>query len=98
MSGHTRHAAGINRRSALIGLGMSFATMRWSAAAAADEPIVETACGKVRGIQQPGVIVFRGIRYGEGTAGARFLPPVAARPWAGTVMQRPKPHGSWAPT
>jgi para-nitrobenzyl esterase len=57
--------------------------MRWSNAVAAEEPIVETACGKVRGIQQAGVTVFRGIRYGESTAGARFLPPVAAKPRAG---------------
>jgi hypothetical protein len=57
MAGHANDAAGINRRTALIGLGLGtgFATMRWSRVAAAEDPVVETACGKIRGTQQPGV-------------------------------------------
>jgi TolB-like protein len=34
----------------------------------AQDVVVETSCGKVRGVQQPGVQVFRGIRYEESTA------------------------------
>ena len=85
MTGDTDHAAWINRRTALVGLGMGIATMRWSRVAAAEDPVVETASGRVRGVRQPGVTVFRGIRYGESTAGGRFLPPIAAKPWAGTL-------------
>jgi para-nitrobenzyl esterase len=87
MSGHSNRRTGISRRTALIGLGLGagFATAGWSAGAAVDEPVVETTCGKLRGIQQAGVQIFRGVRYGESTAGSRFLPPVAAKPRAGTL-------------
>jgi para-nitrobenzyl esterase len=85
MTGEVNHAACINRRTALVGLGMGVAAMRWSRVVAAEDPVVETACGRVRGVRQPGVTVFRGIRYGESTAGGRFLPPIAAKPRAGTL-------------
>src|SRR5438105_11260599 len=50
----------------------------------ANEPIVETAHGKVRGTASAGVHAFKGIAYGASTAGAnRFQPPRPAMPWAG---------------
>src|SRR5579863_1122184 len=56
---------------------------RWVFAADAS-PIVETSAGKVRGAVTNGVQTFRGIHYGESTAGTmRFLPPVAPKPWTG---------------
>jgi len=87
MSGHSNRRTGISRRTALIGLGLGagFATAGWSAGAAADEPVVETTGGMLRGIQQAGVQIFRGVRYGESTAGSRFFPPIAAKPRAGTL-------------
>jgi para-nitrobenzyl esterase len=49
-----------------------------------ESPIVETRSGKVRGSSRDGVSNFKGIPYGQSTAGAnRFLPPVAATPWTG---------------
>jgi para-nitrobenzyl esterase len=46
--------------------------------------IVETSCGKVRGIESRGVKQFRGVRYGGDMGGRhRFLPPRQPEPWAG---------------
>ncbi|MES2184715.1 MAG: carboxylesterase family protein [Pseudomonadota bacterium] len=83
--GNEATASGVSRRSVLVGssgaaLGLGLAQR----VLAAGDPVVETASGKVRGIAEPGVHVFRGVRYGETTGGIhRFMPPVKARPWAG---------------
>ena len=50
----------------------------------AGDPIAETVYGKVRGINDNGVYVFKGIPYGASTAGAnRFMPPGNPQPWTG---------------
>jgi para-nitrobenzyl esterase len=46
--------------------------------------VVETACGKLRGVRKAGVAQWRGIPYAEPPLGAlRFLPPRPPVPWTG---------------
>jgi para-nitrobenzyl esterase len=46
--------------------------------------VAETAFGKVRGIDNQGIKVFKGIPYGANTAGAnRFMPPADPAKWIG---------------
>ena len=46
--------------------------------------VVETAGGRVRGSVREGYAEFKGIPYGESTAGSnRFLPPKPVEPWTG---------------
>src|ERR1019366_8318291 len=47
-------------------------------------PVVDSASGKLRGIVNGGVNVFRGVPYGAPTGGAnRFLPPRKPESWTG---------------
>ncbi|MFL6417620.1 MAG: carboxylesterase/lipase family protein [Bryobacteraceae bacterium] len=53
-------------------------------AAASSSPVVETACGKVRGESANGISSFKGIPYGGDTSGKnRFMPPTKPAPWRG---------------
>lgn len=55
------------------------------AALAGSFPVADTTYGKVRGMDVAGIKTFRGIRYGESTAGAnRFMPPVKPKKWVDT--------------
>jgi para-nitrobenzyl esterase len=55
--------------------------------------VVETTAGRVRGFTRNGVHIFRGIPYGDTTAGAnRFLAPKKPAPWAGV-----RSSTSWGP-
>ncbi len=47
-------------------------------------PIVETTWGKIQGIRNGKIRMFKGVPYGASTGGRnRFMPPQAPQPWAG---------------
>jgi para-nitrobenzyl esterase len=79
---HPLSRRGLIAASGAAGLAGALAWARPALAQAA--PIVETAHGKVQGLVENGVKVFKGVRYGAYTGGpARFQPPSAPMPWAG---------------
>ena len=57
---------------------------------------VETRLGKIRGISNGRVNAFLGIRYAQPATGdRRFMPPVAAEPWEGTLDATSYPSIAW---
>jgi len=63
-----------------------------------DDAIVATTAGRIRGFTHDGVVVFKGIPYGDTTAGAnRFMPPKPVKSWTDvrpTIAWGPvSPHG-----
>jgi para-nitrobenzyl esterase len=58
---------------------------RFPSLAAESDPLVGIAAGKIRGLESDGIKIFRGVPYGENTAGSnRFMPPIKVSPWKGT--------------
>ena len=63
-----------------------------------DTAVVATRAGKIRGFVRNGVNVFKGVPYGDTTAGEnRFMPPQPVKPWTdvrATLAWGPvSPHG-----
>lgn len=65
-------------RASLAGLALPYAGR--SHAQAAEPPIATTAHGKVRGAEDNGIRIFKGIPY---ATAPRFTAPLAPRPWSG---------------
>lgn len=57
--------------------------------ASSTDAIVSTGAGKVAGYVRNGISTFKGIPYGDSTAGAnRFLPPAKPKSWTGVRSSR----------
>jgi para-nitrobenzyl esterase len=75
-----------DRRTLLQYSGMVAASLalRGKAYAWADAtPLATTAAGKISGVMEDGINVFKGVPYGGDTAKTRFKGPVAPTPWTG---------------
>ena len=65
-------------------LALGAAVMAKPALGATMFPVVETARGKLRGLESGGVSIFRGVSYAADTSGEnRFMPPQPVEPWSG---------------
>lgn len=80
------------RRGALIGFGASGVATAAQAlslprlpALPGGAPVVTTIHGRVRGARADGLLVFKGLRYGEDTGTLRFRPPAPPAPWTGVA-------------
>ncbi|KAF1689425.1 carboxylesterase/lipase family protein [Pseudoxanthomonas taiwanensis] len=73
-------------QAAALGAGVALAGPGPLAHAAGETgSLARTRHGRVRGVREHGVHVFRGIRYGADTAPLRFRPPRPPRPWRGVA-------------
>lgn len=88
-----------SRRSFLYGTGAAFAALsapgvlRAAAADVTPTPVeVSTPLGRIRGLEEDGIRVFRAVPFGEDpyVAERRFLAPLKAKPWTG-VLDATKP-------
>lgn len=53
-------------------------------AAATGSPVAKTAAGKLRGSEENGIVIFKGVPYAGPSSGAnRFKPPAPLEPWTG---------------
>ena len=71
----------IDRRTVLAGM----AVLPAAAGARGVDPVATTRYGRVRGLREDGVLVFRGIRYGADTAPRRFRRAAPPQPWTGVA-------------
>ncbi len=89
--------ASINRRTVLksavlAGLATTFARPLF---ADSSGTLVETAAGKLQGIDANGVKAFKGVPYGAPTGGkARFKAPQSAAPWTGVKQANAYGHAA----
>jgi para-nitrobenzyl esterase len=58
-------------------------TKAWAGIQAPPDPLAATTAGKISGVSEDGVNVFKGVPYGGDTAKRRFMAPVAPMPWTG---------------
>lgn len=73
---------------AALGLCVATRVQGTPAAGLTAGPVIRTRAGRVRGLRDDDLMVFRGIRYGADTATRRFQPPQPAQSWRGVLDAR----------
>jgi para-nitrobenzyl esterase len=72
----------LDRREFLAAAAMASGVV--ARAGSSEPPVVNTAKGKLRGVEENGVVVFKGVPYAGPCDGAnRFKPPTKLEPWTG---------------
>ena len=75
----------IARRHLMAGAGAAMLLPSAALASGKGDPVATTRYGRVRGLREQGVLVFRGVRYGADTAPRRFQAALAPAPWRGVA-------------
>src|ERR1017187_777187 len=78
----------MNRRTLLRNSGMAAAALAlrakvWAGIQVQPDPAAPTTAGKISGVVEDGINVFKGVPYGGDTAKTRFQAPVAPEKWTG---------------
>jgi para-nitrobenzyl esterase len=71
------------RDSGLAAASLALRAKAWAGIQVEPDPIATTTTGKVSGLVEEGVNVFKGIPYGADTATTRFQAPKPPAPWTG---------------
>ncbi|MFP5205390.1 MAG: carboxylesterase/lipase family protein [Acidobacteriota bacterium] len=73
------------QRSSLVAAAVALRANAWAGGSdgSSGAQIATTTAGKISGVLEDGINVFKGVPYGADTAKRRFMPPVAPEKWTG---------------
>ena len=90
-------AAGLNRRFVLGAAGLWLAASAAPAFGRSAAPVAETTAGKVRGVEDQGVKIFKAIPYGDDYLGGEPLHAAQAAQALGRVIRNCLDYGPQTP-
>ena len=71
------------RNSGMAAAALALRTKVWAGIQVPPDPLAATTAGKISGVVEDGINVFRSVPYGGDTAKTRFQAPVAPERWSG---------------